>query len=163
LYKRAYVAWVQYYRLHRKSIKGYLRLKQAHTKALKSRMMKLWLRRSAPTLTKMRAVRFMLRLRQKKLIRSRFQTWVDQVNFFISLDMRVQELQAKIGRRDKIEGLRRMAMHAHSSKLHKDRTADVRHYACKKLQNKTLQFLKSYTFHRQQRRNLNALATKHYL
>ncbi len=77
LYKRAYVAWVQYYRLHRKSIKGYLRLKQAHSKALKSRMMKLWLRRSAPTLTKMRAARFMLRLRQKKLIRGRFQNWVN--------------------------------------------------------------------------------------
>jgi hypothetical protein len=68
-------------------------------------MMKRWLQRSANTLRKLYAVRKMLRIRQKKLIRNRFQIWFSEIIFFRHLDQRVLSFSKKSALKNKTYGI----------------------------------------------------------
>jgi hypothetical protein len=105
LYKAGCLAWITYYKKNALLIKKYLKYLKCHEKQLKRVMMSRWLKKSASTLRKMHAVRKMMRIKQKKQIRNRFQTWLAELEFFRLLDQRVLKHSKKYSIKNKVSAI----------------------------------------------------------
>ena len=82
-------------------------------------MMSRWLQKSAKTLRRMHAVRKMMRIKQKKQIRNRFNAWLAELQFLRVLDQRVLKHSRKYSIKNKVSALSTLRAHGRKSVMYR--------------------------------------------
>lgn len=92
-------------------------------------MLSKWKEMSQSTLKRLKALKMIIRIKNRKLIRLRFNKWVTETNYLIDLDQRIMLLQDKRHRAMKIDSVKKLLNFYTQRNLCRKRNKDIRQYA----------------------------------
>ena len=110
--------------------------------------MRSWIERADKRLRKVRALLNLNHMKNKRILAKRFGTWVDETNFLITLEQRVDSLKKKQDAILKDQAIAKLIHFCNQRRLYKQRKSDVIEYSLKKTKLKTIIGMRSMVAYR---------------
>ncbi|CDW91171.1 UNKNOWN [Stylonychia lemnae] len=163
MFRKAVQTWIQYYRNHKQDIQKQIKIKRKSQNANVKKYMSQWIERASKSLRKLKGLKQMIKYRNKKMTLFRFAKWVDETNYFISLEQRIQQFNKHSQKNDKKYAIKQLTMFSKQRVVCKQRNQDIKEYQRKKYLIKILSCFQQYVSHRKNQYELYKIAIDQYV